>query len=76
MSLKALGLEGKAIQAMSEEQCLGLSSVKVAFNQAREQLQRYSSSLQQRYGADLKLHLYAVVALGLQRLVFQEFSQG
>ena len=71
VSLKVLGLEGKQLEEMSEEECLQLPAVQQALKQGREQLGRYAQSLLQRSGDELRLGCFVVVALGLQRLLFE-----
>ena len=72
MSLKQLGLSAQQVKQLKDEACGELEAVKRAFEQAKEQLQRYSSALRERYGQQLQLRSYAVVALGLERLLFRE----
>ena len=52
----------------------GVGDLKKAFEQAKEQLSRYSTNLHQRYGQGLELRSYAVVALGLERLLWREIQ--
>ena len=72
LSLKQLGLTAKTLKAMSEKRCRNLKLVKKAFNEAKEQLTQYSQELQAKYANDLKLHNYAIVAIGLERLLWLE----
>ena len=72
VSLKQLGLSARQVKQLKDEACGELEAVKRAFEQAKEQLQRYSSALRERYGQQLQLRSYAVVALGLERLLFRE----
>ena len=40
--------------------------------EAKTQLHNYQQTLQQKYGATLKLRTFTVVAIGLERLVWEE----
>ena len=72
LSLRALGVEGKVVEGMSEQERLELKGVQQALKEAEEQLERYSEELRRRYGGVLRLRCFAVVALGLQGLVCRE----
>jgi hypothetical protein len=59
-------------QALSREALQALPAVQQALAQADRQLARYRKALQVRYGEKLRLRTHAVVALGLERLVWRE----
>jgi len=49
-----------------------LGKVQEKLGAARTQVQRYRQTLESKYGTALNLHAYAVVALGFERLVWEE----
>ncbi len=57
---------------MSPTDLAALDAVQVKRNEARSQLQDYRQTLQKIYGNKLKLRTYAVVAVGFERLVWEE----
>ena len=74
VSLKQLSLSAEQLRALTREACGELAPVKVAFDRAKEQLQRYHRALRERYGKGLELHYYAVLALGLERVLVRELG--
>ena len=70
--LNKLGkLTGQDIRAKSREELVNLAPVKQALYEAQAQLQNYRQTLEQKYGDALKLRTYAVVALGVERLLWE-----
>ncbi len=59
---------------MDEAELLKLSAVEKAFEEGKEQAERYRTALVKRHGEELKLRSYVVVAVGLERLLFEETS--
>ena len=72
VSLKALELSGEEVKQLDEAACRELKPVQVAFAEAKKQLAQYSRDLKRKYGSLLKLRSFAVVALGLERMVWQK----
>jgi len=77
--LKALTAEegrltGAAVAEKSQAELVSLNAVQEAFSQARTQLDAYRQTLVQKYGAALKLRTYTVVAVGFERLLWEEVS--
>lgn len=67
-------LSGQDVQSKSHEELLSLQPVKAEFANARQQLCDYRQTLTQKYGKALKLRTYAVVAVGLERLLWEEIA--
>ncbi|MFN8492405.1 MAG: AAA family ATPase [Caldilineaceae bacterium] len=65
-------LTGTEVRQLPEKTLRGLDAVKEQFTSARQQLQGYRQTLQQKYGAILKLRTYAVVSVGVDRLLWEE----
>lgn len=63
-------LSGQTIRALSHAEVAALPVVQQKLAEAKRQLQGYQQKLQQNYGAALKLRTYAVVSIGLERLVW------
>ncbi len=68
---KELGKKGQELSGMDEAALRQLPGVAQAFAEAREQLERYRKALIQREGK-LELRSYAVVAVGLERILGEE----
>ncbi len=54
---------------MRPSKLIELDAVPSKLDEARRQLQNYRQILQRKYGDDLKLRTYSVVAIGFERLV-------
>jgi len=69
-----VGMTGQQA-AQADEQVLHNHPVVVdAFEQAETQLQRYIPALQDQYGQAMKLCVFAVVAVGFERLLWRSIS--
>ena len=71
VSLKDLGLSGEQVREKSREELAALPQVQTQLAAADAQLERYRETLERVYGEKLRLHTHAVVALGLERLVWR-----
>ena len=65
-------LTGRDVRAMGQEELVSLREVQESFGEAQEQLAGYRQALAQKYGSALKLRTYAVVAVGVERLLWEE----
>ena len=72
VKLKEVERQGQTVQRMTLEELKALGKVQEKLGEARTQLQRYRQTLESKYGTALNLHAYAVVALGFERLVWEE----
>ncbi|TVS02620.1 MAG: AAA family ATPase [Rhodobacteraceae bacterium] len=70
VSLKALDLSGEQLKAKTIAELEALPAVAAKLDEATAQAQRYAAVLQQRYGLS-ELHHFAVVGVGLERVVFR-----
>ena len=71
--LNKLGkLMGKDVRAKSRDELVNLSAVKKALDEAQGQLRDYCQTLEQTYGDALKLRAYAVLTVGVERLLWEE----
>jgi len=68
--LSDLGLTGAAVKATPREDLAGLPLVAAALAEATRKAADYRATLQATYGAKLRLHTFAIVALGFDRLVW------
>jgi len=75
LSLKELEMSGAEVRPMNRAALAELPQVREKLAEARVKLQEYRQTLQARYGAELDLRTYAVVALGFDRLVWQEIDK-
>ncbi len=75
LGLKELGLTGVDVKAKSREELLALPSVIKKMDEAKDQAKRYADTLKTRY-ALANITCFAVVALGLERVVFEAVQAG
>ncbi|WP_423223508.1 hypothetical protein [Candidatus Amarolinea aalborgensis] len=68
--LSDLGLTGEAVKATPREELAGLPLVAAALAEATRKAVGYRATLHAVYGAKLRLHTFAIVALGFDRLVW------
>ncbi len=68
--LSDLGLTGEAVKATPREELAGLPLVAAALAEATRKAAVYRATLQAVHGAKLRLHTFAIVALGFDRLVW------
>ncbi|KOR33470.1 ATPase AAA [Achromatium sp. WMS3] len=71
LSLQDLGLSGAKIKPKPVAELLAIPLVSQKLDEAEQQLQIYRQTLEATYGAKLRLHTHAVVALGFDRLVWR-----
>jgi hypothetical protein len=69
-------LDGLTARQMSQEQLRALPEVQIQLAQARTQLQTYRRDLEAAYQGTLRLQTYAVIALGFDRLIWEEMPPG
>lgn len=74
LKLDALKMSGQAVKQTSRADLLQLAPVQKAVAEAETQLRAYRAALTARYQVELRLHTFAVVALGFERLVFVEIA--
>jgi hypothetical protein len=72
VSLAEAGLTGEEARPLSGAQVQALPPVQARLAEARARLAGYREALQAQYGERLCLRVYAVVALGFERLVWME----
>ena len=70
VNLKQLKLEGEALRVKTMDELAALPAVQAELAAAAEQARRYGATLTERYGLT-DLRLYAVVGVGLERVVWQ-----
>jgi len=63
---------GEAMRQLSNAEVKALPAVQSKLVEAQARLEGYHQALQARYGERLRLRTYAVVALGFERLVWEE----
>ena len=73
---KELGKKGRELAGMDAESLRRLPRVEQAFDEARQQLELYRQALSRRHGDSIDLRSYAVVAVGLERMLGEEVSSG
>lgn len=65
---------GAQVRKLSRQALLTVDAVQTEIAAAKEQLRTYQQVLQQKYGDVLKLRTYAVVSIGVERLVWEEVT--
>ncbi len=73
VSLKDLKLTGEQVKAKSMAELAALPKVEEELQAAGVQARRYGAALSERYGLT-DLRLFAVVGIGLERVVWQAAS--
>ena len=66
-----LGLDARAVRAKTREELLALAPVQEILALAQQQGREYGADLNTKYGEKLKLRVFAVVAIGFERIVWQ-----
>ncbi len=78
IKLGDLGLSGEQVRALSQVELSALPPVQAKLAEARAQAPAYRREVEERYQSlmkmDVRLRTYAVVALGFDRLVWEEIS--
>ncbi len=69
------GLTGERARALSVEELQNFRPMSAEMKTARKQLKRYGDALEKKYGDMLRLRRYAVVALGFERLWWEEVKE-
>jgi hypothetical protein len=72
IALGVNNLIGAQVRAMDADDLRALPAVQEAFTTARLKLVDYRATLQEVYGEKLRLRTYAVVAVGFERLVWED----
>ncbi|MGH9842932.1 MAG: AAA family ATPase [Blastocatellia bacterium] len=76
VKLGDVGLSGEEARATGRAELAALPSVQQKLAEARAQAPAYRRELRERYKTELRLRAYAVVALGFDRVVWEEISEG
>ncbi|MCE7982740.1 MAG: AAA family ATPase [Caldilinea sp. CFX5] len=71
VSLSTLDLSGDALRQLTVDQGKALPAAQAKLQEARRQLQQYRTLLTTTY-SNLRLRTYAVVALGFERVIWEE----
>lgn len=74
VKLNALGLTSREVREKSEAELNVLDLVKNEFTAARRQAHSYRTGLLAKYGDKLKLRSFVVVAIGFERLLWEEIN--
>ncbi|MFZ1642160.1 MAG: AAA family ATPase [Candidatus Contendobacter sp.] len=70
LGLKELGLSGEQVQGQARDALAALPAVAAKLDEAEQQARRYGAALRERYHLT-DLRTFAVVALGLERVVWR-----
>ncbi|MFZ4663785.1 MAG: AAA family ATPase [Caldilineaceae bacterium] len=63
---------GQELRKMTNAEIMALDEVKRKLNEAKTQLRNYQQILREKYGATLKLYTYAIIGIGVERLVWEK----
>ncbi len=72
VSLDDVGVSGEQVRQMGMDDLKALKAVQARLTEASARLANYRQALDQKYGEDLRLHVYSVVAVGFDRVVWEE----
>ena len=75
VALKQTGMNGAALKALSAEDLKALEPVQKEIAEAKTQVIGYHAKLSNKYGDQLRLRTYVVVAIGFDRIVWTEITQ-
>jgi hypothetical protein len=75
IGLKQHGLTGENVRAMSLKQLKTLAPVAAKLAESKTKLEGYRQKLNSVYGDKLRLHVYSVVAIGYDRLVWETIGE-
>ncbi len=74
IKLGDVGLDGVRLRQFGEAELRALPAVQEQLADALSQLKRYRQVLQSRYADTLRLHTFAVIAVGFERIVWEEVA--
>jgi len=74
LSLGDVHRKGSKVRQLSQDALKQLPAVQAQLAKAQTQLQTYRQVLQAKYGEVLRLRCYSVVAVGLERVVWEEIQ--
>jgi hypothetical protein len=72
LPLDAVGLTGAAVRDLSRTELATLPQVHIALTAAREKLRSYRQALETAHPGYLRLRTYCVLAIGFEKLVWDE----
>jgi hypothetical protein len=75
IKLGEAGLSGDQAHALSRAELAALPAVREKLAEARAQAPAYRRELKERYKTEMRLRAYAVVALGFDRLIWEEIAE-
>jgi hypothetical protein len=76
LSLAQVGLSGTTLRQQSPADLKQLRAVQEKLTEARTQMQGYRSKLVHKYGHALRLRAFMVIAIGFERLLWEEMVDG
>jgi len=68
-------LSGEQARGMSRSELAALPAIQGKMDEARAQTPAYRRELEERHKTQLRLRAYAVVALGFERVVWEEYIE-
>jgi len=74
VELKKNNLRNEQIRQMGREELAALAPVKACLKDARKSLAEYRKPLIERYGEQLRLRVYSVVAVGFERMAWEDVT--
>jgi len=75
VKFKEIGLSAEQVKQLSDDELEASEIVKDKFKESKKQLKDYRQTLQSRYGNQLRLHCYSVVAVGYERLITRKYNE-
>ena len=72
--LSKVGMDGQTIKVQTVDTLHALQPVQAKLSEAKTQVQGYRTKLAAKYGDQLRLRTYVVVAIGFERVVWQEIN--
>ena len=75
VELSQVGLSAAEVRARNKTELAGLPAVQDAFAAARSALAAYRDTLRAKYGAMLKVRVYAIVSLAFEQILWEEVEE-
>lgn len=75
LPLSKVAMDGTSVSEQSADALKALTSVTEKLAEARKQVRNYRTKLVKKYGDALRLRSYAVVAIGFERVLWEEVTE-
>ncbi len=74
LSLEEVALSGTELRALTPKELEVLSPVQKKLKESLVKLKTYRDTLEKTYGSKLRLHIYSIISIGFDRLLWKELK--